>query len=105
MYAEKKCWNEVFNGLYDHSLMQKDMPNAKPVYEAYLKELGWVKQPMPRFPDNTRYTLKEFIDQRNFGRGIVIVSVAKHLTVIDGKDLIDTWDCSHKSVGNYWTKG
>ena len=102
MYAERQTWFKVFDWLTEIARLERDMPNSKKVYEKVLERLGWKKQPMPRFHDNTRFTVKEFADRNN--KGIVILSVAKHLTIVDGKNLIDTWDCSYKSVGNYWIK-
>ena len=36
---------------------------------------------------------------------IYIVKVANHITVVKNKELYDTWNCSNKSVGNYWIIG
>ena len=102
MYAEKMCWDDVFNLLYDEALKQKDMPNAKKVYEAVLEQLGWEKRPMPKTDDGKRYTIKKFADTWN---GLILISIVKHLTVIDNGKLIDTWDCSHKSICRYWVRG
>ena len=39
-----------------------------------------------------------------FQKKTLIISMANHLTCAKAGTLIDTWNCSQKSVGNYWTK-
>ena len=57
---------------------------------------------MPKHKDNSRYTVKEFIDELAKPKGTYIISIANHLTLVINKKLVDIWDCSRKSVGNYW---
>jgi len=94
-----KSWDEVYIALGEVGFELKDMPSSKHVYEKYLGQIGYRKQKMPRRSDNTRYTVKEFSEElcKN-----AIVSVANHLTCIKDGNLIDSWDCSYKSVGNYF---
>jgi len=33
---------------------------------------------------------------------VYIVSLANHLSVVVNGYVYDTWNCTHKSVGNYW---
>ena len=96
-------WLGVFDDLTLLARQIYAMPNEKDVYSDYLRFKGWVKQPMPRFADNTRYTVREFAAK--YSRGTYVLSVANHLTVIIDGTLYDTWDCGGKSVGNFWSKG
>ena len=96
-----KSWDEVYLALGEIGFELKDMPNSKQVYEKYLLQLDYTKMKMPRREDNTRYTVKEFVEELCQN---AIVSVANHLTCVKDGKLIDSWDCSHKSVGNYFTK-
>lgn len=98
--ATGQTWPETFDGLCRLARQECRMPNDKPVYNQYLRHLGFEMQKMPRFPDNTRYTVREFADANPIGT--FIISIANHLTVIIDGVLYDTWDCSRKSVGNYW---
>lgn len=100
-YAERNSWDKTFDALCLVAREVKDMPSCKTVYQKYL-EKKWQFNKMPRFPDNTRYTVKEFASA--FPVGVYIIKVANHLTVVENGNLIDTWDCSYKSVGNYWSK-
>jgi len=100
-YAMGKSWYEVYDDLSILGRKMGDMPNNKPVFSKYLENSGWIKNKMPRHDDNTRYTLYDFAKEN---KGIFIVLIAHHLTVVENGQIIDTWNCSHKCVGNYWTK-
>lgn len=98
-------WDETLDRLIVICHKVKDMPNSKRVYEKFLAQEGWVKQKMPRRPDNTRYTVKEFLDEIAGPNELyAVISVANHLTYAENDTLIDTWDCSRKSVGNFWIR-
>jgi hypothetical protein len=98
--ATKQDWETVFTDLAKIALEIKDVPNSKPVYKQYLTEQGYPMQKQPKKSDNTKYTVEEFA--KKYNQGTYIISLANHLTVIiDGK-IYDTWNCSSKSVGNYW---
>lgn len=79
---------------------------SKQVVERLLKEYGYVKMPQPRKPDGTKYKVCELdeiipLDLREKG---VLVTVAKHHTVIQGDYIEDTWNCGYKTVGNFYVK-
>lgn len=99
--ANNTSWEVTYQQLCEIGLKKCRMPNDKQTYEALLKQYKWIKQKMPRHADGTRFTVEELID---YIREPMVISVAKHLTYSDGVALIDTWNCSGKSVGNYWIK-
>lgn len=99
--ASNTSWDEVYWDLCLLGRKKCRMPNSKKLYEAYLKEQGWEKHKMPRHEDGTRYTVEELINE--LPKKTLIISVANHLTCCQQGTLIDTWNCGHKSVGNYWT--
>lgn len=95
-----KSWEEVLTGLFEVALKVKDVPSAKAVFQKYLEKQGYPTQRQPRKTNGTKYTVEEFATK--FEEGAYIITVANHLTcVIDGK-CYDTWDCTSKSVGNFW---
>lgn len=105
-YATGKTWQEVFQDLCQIGAKKCRMPDDPKVYETYLDEQGWEKHPQPRRANGKKFTVEELIDLTNWNyNGTLIMTVANHMTVADGIELIDTWDCSYKTVGNYWTKG
>lgn len=98
--ATQKTWEETYHGLSLVGISLKDVLNAKPVYKKYMEQQGYPMQKQPRKSDNAKYTVEEFAQK--FSEGTYVISMANHLSVvIDGK-IYDTWNCSDKSVGNYW---
>lgn len=100
--ANNMSWESTYLMLCEVGLKKCRMPNDKQTYEALLKTYGWVKYKMPKHNDGTRYTVKELADEKPNDR--IIVSMASHLSFIDKGTLVDSWNCSNKSVGNYWIK-
>jgi hypothetical protein len=100
--ATDYSWGEVYEVLTQKGLKKCRMPNDKIIYEEFLEEEGFIKHKQPRKSDNTKYTVKEWAELNPNIQ--MIVSVAKHLTYVENNIMMDTWNCSRKSVGNYWTK-
>jgi hypothetical protein len=99
--AQNKTWEVVYKELCELGAKLYDMPNSKNVYTTYLQQHGYVKYPMPKHNNGKRYTVYEL---GRITSGTVVVQVARHLvTLIDGC-VHDTWDCSSKSVYNYYRK-
>ena len=101
--AMDKYWKDVFSEMTQQTLETGIMYDEKKVYEKYLEKNNWTKHKMPRRGDNTKYTVKEFLEELANKNTAYVIAVAGHLTVIKDLTLIDTWDCSCKSVGKYYT--
>lgn len=99
-------WDNVYKDLCEIGLKEKRMPNDKKVFHKYLEKNGWVKCKQPKYFDKTKYVVKDL--DLYLGKDRVeetlIISVAKHLTVIKSGSVVDTWDCRGKKVGNYWKR-
>lgn len=100
--ALNKPWTQIYTDLTNLGFDLCRMPSEPDTYIKYLDSLGYKKQKMPKRYDNTRYTVEEFANELADENKTYIISVAKHLTCLRGKTLIDTWNCGYKSVGNYW---
>lgn len=100
--ATGKSWQEVYRELAEQGIKCGLMINDRTNWKTYLKHLGYNMEKMPRKYNNKRYTVEEFVDEIAHKNWTYIVKVANHLTVVKDKKLYDTWDCSHKCVGNYW---
>lgn len=98
--ATKEEWGTVYDDLYSIGRKKCRMLNSPQVYEELLKVIGFTKCPMPKKINGKRYTIREWVDENPKFTGII--SVANHLTYVEEGTLIDTWDCSRKSIGNYW---
>lgn len=100
--ATGKSWADVVQEMALISIKTGYAINDKKGIEAYMKSLGWVKHPQPRKLDNTKYTGAEFCKKMQ-GVKMVCMIGGHHVTcIIDGK-VNDIWDCTGKTIGNYWT--
>lgn len=102
--ATNSTWEDIYRELTELGIKKGLMINDRNNWKAYLKNIGYEQQNMPRRDDRTRYTLEEFCNELAEDNQIYIVKVAGHLTVVKDKNLYDSWNCSRKSVGNYWTR-
>lgn len=95
-------WEETYKYLLDTTLKYGYSVSSKENFKKLLAELGYTIQKQPKKPDNTKYTVREFIDLFGKHNTTYIISVTGHLTTIINSTLYDTWDCSNKKMGNYW---
>lgn len=103
--ATNSSWEYIYRELAELGIKKGLILNDRKNWKAYLKKIGYEQQKMPRRDDKTRYTLEKFCDELAEDNQIYIIKVAGHLTVVKDKNLYDSWNCSNKSVGNYWIKG
>lgn len=105
----------VINELTDIYMETGYFINDPKCYDKYLSNKGYIKNKQPRCADNTKYTAEEFCEYLNQHTEInstVLAHVGSHhitafVNIGDNTDrdyrVYDTWDCTQKSVGNYWT--
>ena len=101
-FATNKKWEKVYIDLAEQGIKKGLMLNDPRNWRAYLKDLGYNDQKMPRKSNNKRYYLEEICDRIAKEDKTYIVKIASHLSVVKNKNLYDTWNCSKKYVGNYW---
>ena len=95
-------YKDVYIELVDISLQTGYMLNEKRVEDMFMNRHGFIKVKQPRKNDNTKYTVNEIRLLTN--APIVVIRVAGHLTVVKDGVLIDTWNCGHKTINNYYVK-
>ena len=100
--ALNEKWEDTYKGMLDIALKTGYAISCKENYTKYLSAKGYDIQKMPRRKDNTKYTVKEFADELADRNKIYVLNLANHVTIIKNKNLYDLWNCSKKSVGNYW---
>ena len=61
-FALNKPWEDVYKDLSYLGFKKALMPNDSKVWQAYLKQLNYNKEKMPKKLDNKRFTLEEFAD-------------------------------------------
>lgn len=102
--ATKMSWEAVVKGLAEIGIETGYSPFVKKAYDLFLTRNGFKRMPQPRHLDNTKYNLKEFIAEHP--RGIYVVDMPNHVTVVVNGKNYDIWDCTkvNRKVGNYWKK-
>ena len=100
--ALEVSWEQVYKEMLDVALRTGYAISSKQNYTKYLSIKGYEKQKMPRRNDNSRYTIKEFIDELADPNKTYIIDMANHVTVASAGKLYYIWNCGSKSVGNYW---
>lgn len=104
-----KTWDEVLDGLVEVAHKYKIMVNDVPCFDRYLQSLGYTKMKQPRKSDNTKYTGEEFcrdyLGKFRLGEYDVVANIGGHHTIaiVDCK-VVDIWNSSHKTIGNYWIR-
>ena len=74
----------------------------KKVTEEYLRNIGILKQRLPRKENNKRYTVEEFADKFTENNKTYLIGLTRHLTVVIDRVLVDTWNCKDKCVIIYY---
>lgn len=94
-------YRSVLEALVDSCIKTGYSVGSRKNIEKVLEGFKCVKNKQPKHKDNTKYTGKEFCER--FNKGTYICNIGGHhiTVVIDGK-IHDTWDCSNKTIGNYW---
>ena len=97
-------WEQCYRELAEVGIKHGFVLNDPKAYVKYLELKGYKKQSQPRKEDNTKYTGSEFCQELTLKNKVYLVSMAHHLSVIVEGKIHDTWDCSGKTIGNYWVK-
>lgn len=113
-FATNQSWDTVYLALSEIGLKMKRVPNEKKVYEKYLEQLGWIKHKQPRDYMNHKITVEKLLNLFESGhtnlkeKEKIIISMPSHISAAEWNGyemkLTDSWNCSQKNVGNYWTK-
>ena len=111
-YSMNKEWDEVYRDLCVLGCTMKRMPNEKQVYEKYLEKEGWTKHKQPKKANGSKMPLDLLAEILEIGctpnrPKMILITMPGHMTCVEWTGskmkLIDTWNCSTKNVGNYWT--
>ena len=84
------------------------------LYDLYLRQLGFVKHKQPRKEDNTKYTGAEWckliqddfewvMNSDKLARIVANIGGNHVVAIVDGQ-VWDIWNCTHKTIGNYWIR-
>lgn len=101
--ALNKDYYEVYDELVTISKKTGFMLNEKRVEDKLLEAYGFIKMKQPRKNDGTKYDVNEI--RLICNSPVIVIRVTHHLTVVKDGVLIDTWNCGHKTINNYYIKG
>lgn len=111
--ALNQSWETTVRELTELGISLGYVLNDKHCFEKYLKVKGWTKMKQPRKRNNTKYTGEEFcrcIQNNTSANGItlsnnILANIGgHHITAIKSGVINDIWNCSQKTIGNYWVK-
>lgn len=74
--------------------------NYRSQYNVYLLERGFVRHKTPEKGMSVGRFCDEFAEEGK----IYMVQVNRHMTIIDNKEINDTWNCSECIVEYYWVR-
>ena len=99
--ATSTTWERAYIDLCKQGLSMLDLPNANPVWGAYLKKHGFKREIIPNTcPDC--YTIEDFC--YDHPEGTYVLGTGGHcVTVMDG-NIYDTWDSSNEIPVYYFYK-
>lgn len=94
-------WDDAFDALAHNAKQMGDMPSSDSVWGALLRQMGFVREPIPTECVDC-YTLRDFA--ADHPRGVFVVKTSEHVvTVVDG-DIWDSWDSSSEIPVYYWRR-
>lgn len=96
-----QSWDMTYIGLANKGLDMRDMPSSNAVWGSYMRDLGFVRQPIPNTcPDC--YSVYEFAEDHP--RGTFLLATGDHVVAVVDGDYYDTWDSGDAIPIYYWYK-
>lgn len=104
-----KTWDEVLDGLVEVAHKYKYPVDVPECYGRYLESLGYSKMKQPRKPDNTKYTGEDFcldyLRKLRLGEYDIVAHIGgHHIVAIVDRKVVDTWNSTDGTIGNYWIR-
>lgn len=99
--ALNQTWERTYIDLCIEGFVFRDMPNANSVWDAYLRNKGFVKHIVPdTCPDC--YTIDQFAEDHP--QGTYIVATGSHVVCVRDSEILDNWDSSNEIPTYYYRK-
>lgn len=119
--ALDQSWETTLTEMFQIGLKYGYTPTDEHVIDKYLKSKGWIKCKQPRNYDNTKMSIKKFIDLLthpvygdeiqipNTKNGIELNRIianagSHHIVAIVSGQVYDIWNSSNETCGNFWVK-
>lgn len=99
--AEGKSWDEIYAGVCLEGSCRGDMPTANAVWGAYLRRLGYRREPVDD-KGKEYYTVSDFATDNP--KGVYILAMESHVVAVCDGRYYDTWDCGNEMPIYIWRK-
>lgn len=97
--ATGKPWEEVYIEICMRGLMYGDWGSNNSVWGSYLRDMGFVREPVPCDRD---CTVESFAAEHP--KGTYILALSGHTVTIENGDWFDSWDSGQCVPIFYWIK-
>lgn len=91
-------WEQVYMDLTLKGLQLSAWGDTNIVWEAYLKDKGFLRQVIPNYCPEC-YSIEDFANDHP--KGVFLVATGSHVVCVKDGDIYDTWDSS-KLVPSYY---
>ena len=102
-----QSWEVTIREMTELGIKHGMVLNDKKLYPLYLKSKGFAQMKEPRKIDNTKMSIKEWLDSNGYlwhNCKIVVNVGSHHLSCIIDEKIHDTWDCSNCTMHKWWVK-
>lgn len=87
--ALNQSWDKTYWDLCEYGYQMGDWGNSNAVWDAYLRNCGFVRKVIPNTcPDC--YTVREFCE--DYPYGVFILTSGDHVMCVKNKNLYDSWN-------------
>ena len=100
--ATQSTWDDTYRELCEIGAKKCRMPNDDQSFEAFLKKKGFLSMKQEKDENGNWLSVEQLIEAHP--DDILVIRVARHLTVAIKGVLIDTWNCGYSKTGRFYVK-
>lgn len=100
--ALNQSWYETYMGLCIQGVLMGDMPTSNAVWNAYLKNNGFIRNVISNDCPNC-YTINDFCEE--YPQGIYVIGTGTHAVCIVDGVIYDSWQSGDETPIYYYYKG
>lgn len=100
-----QSWEQTVREMTELGIKKGLVLNDSSLYPLYLKQKGFSQMPEPRKSDNTKMSVREWLekDGTEWQMFRVVANVGSgHVAAIVGNKVNDIWNCSNKTMHKWW---
>lgn len=96
-----QSWEKTYDEITAKGRDLYDMPSSNSVWDAYLKDSGYIKKVLPNMCPEC-YTVADFCWDRSYGE--YLLATGTHAVAVINGNYYDTWDSGNESVMYYYER-